>query len=156
MNREHIKEIVPFMQALAEGKTIQYRDKEYSTEWTDIRDEFGLSIFNDNGYEFRIKPEREYHGFDRIEQCENEMLKHEPFGFVKDINNGSIHSIASVEFGDFLTATIIMCGIPKEITLCSMIDNYTFMDGTPFGIAVEDGSHSNNDVLVDGKLTKIE
>lgn len=137
MNGERVKEIMPILQALTDGKTIQYRNAERGIEWTDMSSEFRLSIFNED-YEFRIKPEIEYHGFYSIDQCENEMLKHQPFGFIKNINNGSIHSILSVEFGDFLTATIINCGEPKEMELCNMVDEYTFMDGTPFGIAIED------------------
>lgn len=138
MNGELVKEIMPILQALTEGKTIQYRDKESDIEWTDMLGEFGLSIFSDDDYEFRIKPEREYHGFYSIDQCENEMLKHQPFGFIKNIHTGSIHSILSVEHGQRLTATIFYIGEPKEMELCDMIDEYTFMDGTPFGIAIED------------------
>ena len=132
MTREDVKQQLPVIQAFAEGKAIQYYDVE-EQKWKDPKKPAYSSLC-----QWRIKPDSQYHGFYSIAQCENEMLKHEPFGFIKDVHNGSIHSILSVEFGDFLTATITTCGKPKEIELCNMADQYIFMDGTPFGIAIEE------------------
>lgn len=132
MTREDVKQQLPVIQAFAEGKAIQYYDVE-EKKWKDPEKPAYSSLC-----QWRIKPESQYHGFYSIDQCENEMLKHQPFGFIKNIHTGSIHSILSVEHGQRLTATIFYIGEPKEMELCDMIDEYTFMDGTPFGIAIED------------------
>ena len=76
MTREEAKELLPIMQAYAEGKTVQYLNKEYN--WQDFDDQ---SFFG--GVSYRIKPEPKYRPFKSQEECWNEMLKHQPFGYIK-------------------------------------------------------------------------
>ena len=67
------------------------------------------------------------------------MLKHQPFGWVKSKKSGSHFSIGSVlwdkEFDDvFVTfACDGMLGRSSK----SMFEDFTFSDGTPFGIKEE-------------------
>ena len=89
MTREEAKELLPIMQAFADGKTIQvwandtWQDEEYPS--------FGeLSLF-------RIKPEPEYRPFKTQEECWNEMLKHQPFGWIYSKNRSCYYCIISVE-----------------------------------------------------------
>lgn len=112
------------MQAFAEGKTIQvwandtWQDEEYPSFG-----EFSL---------FRIKPEPKYRPFKNQEECWNEMMKHQPFGWVKDeykyvhiecvYENEIEFSPDEGDDGTLLTGT----------TVCEQ--GYTFADGTPFGI----------------------
>lgn len=51
MNRERVKELLPVMQAFAEGKTIQHRTAD--DHWVDFRD----PNFTSKASEYRIKPE---------------------------------------------------------------------------------------------------
>ena len=53
MNRQRVKELLPIMQAYAEGKTIQY--KSFNGIWIDLE----TPSFNDT-YEYRIKPSEKY------------------------------------------------------------------------------------------------
>lgn len=56
MNRERAKELLPIIQAYAEGKQIQYRLKnEPDSVWTDKTGDFSWN----ECYEYRIKPEEE-------------------------------------------------------------------------------------------------
>jgi len=52
MNKDNAKEFLPLVQALADGKTIQYNTNE---EWNDIG-EIEFTIF-DKPEDFRVKPE---------------------------------------------------------------------------------------------------
>lgn len=53
MNRERAKELLPVIQAFAEGKTIQWRKKNTYDAWRNCGDD---EVFS-GPYDFRIKPE---------------------------------------------------------------------------------------------------
>ena len=134
MTREEAKELLPIMQAYADGKTIQFRTNNRS--WVDLLDN---NIEINALFEYRIKPGQKYRPFKTQEECWNEMLKHQPFGWVKSKKSGSHFSIGSVlwdkEFDDvFVTfACDGMLGRSSK----SMFEDFTFADGTPFGIKEE-------------------
>ena len=131
MTREEAKELLPFIQAFAEGKTIQVWAND---TWKDENYPFFGTL-----YQFRIKPKSQYRPFKTQKECWNEMLKHQPFGWVKSKKSGSHFSIGSVlwdkEFDDvFVTfACDGMLGRSSK----SMFEDFTFVDGTPFGIKEE-------------------
>ena len=53
MNRDRAKELLPVIQAFAEGKVVQY--KQANTDWIDCREaDFGMGFLRDT--EYRIKP----------------------------------------------------------------------------------------------------
>lgn len=86
MDRNQAKEFYPILQVFAEGKVIECRTKPSAVkgisvpnDWTEIK-EIG---YWDN-IEYRIKPEPKYRPFKDAEECWQEMLKHQPFGVVKD------------------------------------------------------------------------
>lgn len=65
MDRERAKELLPIIQAFAEGKTIQWRGclelRGSCEEWADLpENELPLTTFPANDYEYRIKPEKRY------------------------------------------------------------------------------------------------
>lgn len=133
MNRNQAKELLPFIQAFAEGKTIQSRCVKGDTSlWYDDED----PSFDDD-FEYRIKPETKYRPFTNVEECWEEMLKHQPFGWVKSTDNKDsevfIHcTVITKEDG-------ILTGIDEiPFPYCGMFNNYTFADGTPFGIKEEE------------------
>lgn len=119
MTREEAKELLPIIQAFAEGKTIQvwandiWQDEEYPP--------FGALC------QFRIKPEPKCRPFKNQEECCNEMLKHQPFAWIKS------------PYGEFLCIDRVFDeGIAYKHSSCRFDEyleaNYTFLDGTPFGI----------------------
>ena len=132
MTREESKELLPIIQAFTEGKTIEYSYDGEHWESTDVPS-WDCDVM------FRIKPEPKYRPFKTQDECWNEMMKHQPFGWVKSKKSGSHFSIGSVlwdkEFDDvFVTfACDGMLGRSSK----SMFEDFTFADGTPFGIKEE-------------------
>ena len=117
MTREEAKEWLPIIQAWAEGKPIQYQINPGS--WvTDINKDLYTSNPPSN---YRIKPEPKYRPFKAQEECWNEMLKHQPFGWVMN-ENGDYSCLLSINkyFED------------KDFSY--MFKTYRFVDATPFGI----------------------
>ena len=132
MTREEAKELIPIMQAFADGKTIEFFKQG---EWMELND----PDFMWDSYKYRIKPEPKYRPFKTREECWNEMLKHQPFGWVKRINGGykqimAIHmDIFNKHCADFAGQTGTACFEFEYI-----YKHYTFTDGTPFGIKEEE------------------
>ena len=218
MVKEQAKELLPIIQAFAEGRTVQYY---YGADWIDISPD-GAVDFSDNPSNYRIKPEPDknqlpikdgdimmtmgkrafiangiidsdgcpcahcginvyydftigttIHGwtsspyipaseeakkelFDKMakagykwnaktlklekiepkyrpfrtkEECWNEMLKHQPFGWVKHTSsNEYFYSILEVVDG----GCVFVCG--PMIPFDEVYEFNTFADGTPFGI----------------------
>ena len=132
MTREEAKEMLPIIQAWADGKIIQVREKG---RWVELC----IDDFTRSPDMYRIKPEPKYRPFKSQEECWNEMLRHQPIGWVKSKKSGAFYSIGSVlwdkEFDDvFVTfACDGMLGRSSK----SMFEDFTFSDGTPFGIREE-------------------
>ena len=124
ITKEVAKELLPIMQAFVEGKQIQ--DKiDGLTGWVDTN-EINLD-FNGQKIQHRIKPEPKYRPFKSQEECWNEMLKHQPFGWIKSphgelfcidkvFEKGIEHKNSRYKFDVYLEC------------------QYSFIDGTPFGI----------------------
>ena len=126
MTREEAKELLPIIQAFAEGKEIQYRNS--FNEWIDIKKNEGLSFIK-TPLDYRIKPESKYRPFKTQEECWNEMHKHPDFGWVTD---GYYKSTISVK-SDSIVVTISSL----EYDFGKAYIHFTFADGTPFGIKEE-------------------
>ena len=113
-----MKELLPIMQAWAEGKIIQFR-KKGTVEWVDLyEDDLRVS----SAYHYRIKPEPKYRPFKTQEECWNEMLKHQPFGWTKLIEETGYSLITDVD---------------NDLLYSDAFKECTFADGTPFGIKEE-------------------
>lgn len=123
MNREQAKEMLPIIQALAEGKHIQLKDR--MGNWMDI-DFINVELCNPNVY--RIKPEPKYRPFANAEECWQEMQKHQPFGWLKSKTDKNYSFILEVDedschfVGD------------ESWLFADLLETETFVDGTPFGI----------------------
>ena len=128
MNREQAKKLLPIIQAFAEGKTVQYKIEK---EWIQTN----VPTFNPYLWEYRIKPEPKYRPFKDAEECWQEMQKHQPFGWVKDMENG--HKVAITRVNDDENTGLIAINGKSEWPLERLIECYTFADGTPFGIKEE-------------------
>ena len=132
MKREEAKEILPIIQAFAEGKTIEYRG--LGGEWKAAHTPTWSShLF------YRIKPEPKYRPFKTQEECLQEMLKHQPFGWLKSKMNGRFSCIGEVYGSDEFETVYIALSTSESLSRSSdsMFEQYTFYDGTPFGIKEE-------------------
>ena len=124
MTREEAKEMLPIIKAFAEGKTIQLFTNGI---WEDAKN----PTF-ESGAMYRIKPELKYRPFKSQEECWLELLKHQPFGWVK--YGDSICSIQNI-VSDNITITDY-----EELysfDLNNSFKNLKFTDNTPFGIKEE-------------------
>ena len=134
MTREEAKEFYPILQAFAEGKIIECRTKpgtissSIPNEWTEMK-EIGFW----NNVEYRIKPEPKYRPFKDAEECWQEMQKHQPFGWLKDKNDGHRTLITVVDNEDMMALN----GITGWDFL-SIMNMYVFSDGTHFGVKIEE------------------
>ena len=130
-----IQRLMPIFQAMADGRVIQV--SENGNDWIDIDgEEEGLYIDTliDNPQCYRIKPEQKYRPFANAEECWTEMLKHHPFGWVKDNKDGHYALVTSVLTDE---KEVYIDGI-SGLNLYTAINYYTFADGTPFGIKEEE------------------
>lgn len=139
MNRNQAKEFYPILQAFAEGKTIECRTKPSAVVGTDVPNEWQET--KEIGFwcdiEYRIKPyskaEAKYRPFKDAEECWTEMQKHQPFGWVLNNSNGRAYNIQSVLLKDgcvYIRSSYVELG--------RALIEYTFADGTPFGIKEEE------------------
>lgn len=112
MTREQAKAILPIMQAFAEGKAVEYLNDE--KRWVECGN---LSFWDDPKY-YRIKSEPKYRPFTSRDECWNEMLKHQPFGWLINRDDQYINPLSIGDGKDFV----------------NWFNLYTFADGTPFGI----------------------
>lgn len=144
MKKEKIKQLVDVMQAYVNGKTIQYYkvDLSFKSEhpgklnfngkWVDVDEGHH---FRPDCYNYRINPKPKYRPFKNVDECWQEMLKHQPFGWIKS-KTGGHYSMVTVVGADEKMKSIAISGRhiwPFDETL----SNYTFADGTPFGIKEE-------------------
>ena len=129
MTREEAKELLPVIQAYVEGKTIQLLRPEGF--WEDY-DNPSFYV----GDKYRIKPEPKYRPFKSQEECLQEMLKHHPFGWLKSKMNGRFSCIGEVYGSDEFETVYIALSTSESLSRSSdsMFEQYTFYDGTPFGI----------------------
>ena len=123
MTREEAKELLPIIQEFAAGKQIQ--DTIDGSKWFDT-DEINFE-YEGQKIKHRIKPEPKYRPFKTQEECWNEMLKHKPFGWVKDKEKGALITVTIVN-----DKHIYFDSIP--IVIDKTYDIYEFLDSTPFGI----------------------
>lgn len=120
MTREEAKELLPIIQAFAEGKAIQYKTKY--VDWI----ETDCPIWAKES-QYRIKPEPKYRPFKSQEECWQEMHQHPDFGWLYYKEKGYYVNINAM--GD----RVGMNG-QKFVEAYS---DYTFTDGEPFGVKEE-------------------
>lgn len=138
MTRERAKELLPILQAYAEGKTIQHK---LGDEWCDLSDP------NFAGFDaklYRVKPSEKYRETYRPFKSCNELVyywEREKVGYsanplqmidiwVKHKVDGRRRMI--VGFGE----NFVEVGVKaKSITLERLFDMYTFLDGSPCGVS---------------------
>ena len=130
INKEIIQKLKPLFQARAEGKVIQINE---GAVWVDIDiDGEGIDVSTLIACPecYRIKPEVKFRPFANAEECWKEMEKHQPFGWVKTKDKG---------------IRLCMSGLNQKSAFTQVghkydeaFDEFTFADGTPFGVKVEE------------------
>lgn len=133
MTREEAKEFYPILQDYAEGKVIECRTKpsaikgkDIPNDWTEMKE---IEFWNNT--EYRIKPEVKYRPFANAEECWNEMQKHQPFGWVKSTLFKDLDLVQRV--------TTLYVEINRDIIdYKDTLEKFTFADGVPFGVKVEE------------------
>lgn len=132
ITRENVKELLPIFKAYAEGKTIEV--KNFKGEWLECDEPY----FDSSPSNYRIK-EIKYRPFKSQKECWEEMLKHQPFGWVNDeckyvhivcVYKNQIEFSPDQDDDDILHSCIMTFSDVLE-------QGYTFADGTPFGIKEE-------------------
>ena len=129
-DKEEVKSVMNIIQAFADGKTIQAIDP-YDDEWCNQTKLNFEALFEG---QYRIKPEPKYRPFNSAEECWQEMLKHQPFGWVK--GDECFYNIVSVSNIDVSMANV--SGDIVILNFSDVMEDNTFADGTPFGILEED------------------
>ena len=134
MDRNQAKEFYPILQAFAEGKVIEFKTKpgtistSIPNEWTEMEEiRFWSNV------EYRIKPEPKYRPFKDAEECWQEMLKHQPFGWIKGKEDEYHTFITTVDNNDAMS----LSG-NSGWSFFDIMNIYTFADGTPFGMKEEE------------------
>lgn len=134
MDRNQAKEFYPILQAYAEGRAIECRTKpsavkgtDIPNDWTEMKD---IEFWNNTEYRIKQQSESKFRPFKNEEECWQEMQKHKPFGWVK-----------STLFKDLVLVnrvTTLYVEINRDIIdYKDALEEFTFADGTPFGVKIE-------------------
>ena len=131
--KNDIKRILPLLQEMEEGKTLQIKTRN---GWIDVdADKDGVNIdylLNDR-ITVRIKQEPKYRPFKDAEECFEEMKKHQPFAWIKDKQQHEYFNMISICIN---AATTFQYDEVEYYDYQRLINEYTFADGTPFGVKV--------------------
>lgn len=130
MNRKEAANLLPIIQAFAEGKNIEYRSKGFNEDWKKVTQIPELSF---ESFEYRIKPEPKFRPFKDAEECWQEMLKHQPFGWVKLKATRKYFIYKAI--GDFFAAVGLN---DRPTNYDELFEEYIFADGVPFGVKTEE------------------
>ena len=135
MNRNQAKQMMPIIQAYAEGKVIECRTKPSAVEGTDVPNDWAemTEIEFWNNTEYRIKSEPKFRPFKDAEECWQEMLKHQPFGWVKSKEDESRALITLI-----INERDIFINSIGGSTMYELMEKFTFADGAVFGILEEE------------------
>lgn len=116
ITRENAKELLPIIKAYSEGKDIEILVS--TGEWELLTDPY----FDNEPSRYRIKREPKYRPFKSVEECWEEMQKHQPFGWII-MKSTQLHCIISLD---------------ADADFYHRFKNYLFADGAPYGIKEEE------------------
>ncbi len=130
MRKDEAAKLLPIMKAFSEGKEVQYKA---NGRWYLAED---IAFFG-GGQEFRIKPEPTYRPFKDAKECWQEMLKHQPFGWITNTDIERSKMIDTFDSSEDDNDRPIRIN-ESWWKLAQVFEKFTFTDGTPFGIKVEE------------------
>lgn len=139
MDRNQAKEMMPILQAFAEGRVIECRTKPSAIEGTDVPNDWTemkeIGFWGNIEYRIKLdsKAKAKYRPFANTEECWTEMLKHQPFGWIKSKEDGSRSLITLIISEENIDINCIG-GFNSD----KIMKRFTFADGTVFGILEEE------------------
>lgn len=157
MTREETKELLSVLQAFVNGKTIQYYkvdlsfkiehpgEPNFNDKWVDVDEGHH---FRPDWYDYRVKPEPKCRPFKNVDECWQEMLKHQPFGWVKRKGNKPSYELLACisENNENNEAPVCFASygsVDRGVVIRSssrfdkMFNVFTFADGASFGAKEE-------------------
>ena len=133
--KNDIKRILPLLQEMEEGKTLQIKTMN---GWIDVdadKDGVNIDYLLNDGITVRIKQEPKFRPFKDAEECWNEMQKHQPFGWIKPKDDDVVNKFMLI---DALRNEGIAVRTNIRFNYHELLEYYTFTDRTPFGIIEEE------------------
>lgn len=127
MNRQQAKELLPIIQVFAEGKEIEIKTKG-GNEWYKLEED-DMQYIDFKKCDLRMKSK--YRPFKNKKECWEEMLKHQPFGWIKDAS--VICNVVSIREDGIITNT----NVGNNWYDFENSFNLKFVDGTSFGMKDE-------------------
>lgn len=138
MDRNQAKDFLPILQAFADGKAIECRTKPSAVKGTSVPNDW--TEINEIEYwdniEYRVKQEPKYRPFKDAKECWAEMLKHQPFGWVKS-QIGEVNSLIILIDNEGLVIGDRNNGVIGFVTATDLF-KIKFADGIPFGVKEEE------------------
>ena len=128
MTREEARQAAEVMMAYAEGKEIELNGR--SSCGCQMWEETSDPTFNWYDFMYRTKTKPKYRPFKTREECWEEMMKHQPFGWVKEISSEMLYLINGISD----MSIVIMENIDS---FKESMNIYEFKDGAPFGVVEE-------------------
>ena len=128
MTREEARQAAEVMMAYAEGKEIELNGR--SSCGCKMWEETSDPTFNWYDFMYRTKTKPKYRPFKTREECLEEMMKHQPFGWVKEISSEMLYLINGISD----MSIVIMENIDS---FKEAMNIYEFKDGAPFGVTEE-------------------
>lgn len=135
MEKILLDELSNIISAYKEGKALQF----YTScgEFKDVSaEEFDIEKWYKKPKKFRIKSEPKYRPFKDAKECWQEMLKHQPFGWLTS-QNGEVNSLIIFIDNEGLVIGDRNNGVIGFVTATDLF-KIKFADGTPFGVKVEE------------------
>lgn len=136
MDRNQAKEMMPILQAFAEGRVIECRTKPSAIEGTDVPNDWTemkeIGFWGNIEYRIKLdsKAKAKFRPFANAEECWQEMLKHQPFGWIKC--KEGYFNIVYVD--DYYVGLADPDGSSISLASKNSYQDNTFADDTPFGI----------------------
>ncbi len=133
--KNDIKRILPLLQEMEEGKTLQIKTMN---GWIDVdadKDGVNIDYLLNDGITVRIKQEPKFRPFKDAEECWNEMQKHQPFGWIKPKDDDTISKFMLI---DSLMDEVVTVRTHVRFNYHELLEHYTFADRTPLGIIEEE------------------
>ncbi len=127
MNRTKAKKILSILEAFVKGEEVQKQDVTGVNYYT--VDELNENVLLFRPDEYRVKPRQTYQAFSGKKECWEEMLKHEPFGWIEAKSDRDPCLITEVRDDGF----IINNQIHEFLGYDFAFSHFEFTDRKPFG-----------------------
>lgn len=128
MTREEARKAAEVMLAYADGKEIECRYRKNSV-WMEVNS----PAWDFSDYFYRIKPQPTYRPFKDAEERIQEMLKHQPFGWIRNKENGKVNNILAMNVDSVLITEYEHMN-RSVYNHNELFRNFEFIDGNPFGM----------------------